>query len=125
MDRRIFLKLSSFSAAAIGLSLQGCADDELTTALFKPAFFSRFADQQTIHNAGIDYLKSFPSENSKSKLQDLLKEGVDDSARDNLHIQSAIDKKVQLDFDNGFTVISDGWVLSLTEARQCALFSLL
>lgn len=125
MDRRVFLKLSSFGAAAIGLSLQGCADGEAATALSKPTFFSRFADQQTIHNAGADYLKSIPSENSKSKLLDLLKEGVDALAKDDAAIQAAIDKKVQHDFDKGDTIISDGWVLSITEARQCALFSLL
>lgn len=125
MDRRIFLKLSSFSAAAIGLSLQGCANDELASALSKPTFFSRFADQQTIHNAGADYLKSVPSENSKSKLLDMLKDGVDASAKDNATIQIVIGQKVQHDFDHGDTIISDGWVLSVTEARQCALFSLL
>ncbi len=33
-------------------------------------------------------------------------------------------EKVQADFDNGETVVVRGWVLSRTEARQCALFSL-
>jgi hypothetical protein len=32
---------------------------------------------------------------------------------------------VRDDFAHGRTVLIDGWVLSLTEARQCALFSLL
>lgn len=125
MERRIFLKLSAFTAAAISLSIQGCADDELTNAMSKPTFFSRFADQQTIHDAGAGYLKSASSENSKSKLLDLLKENIDAAAKDESAIQSAIDKKVQHDFDGGNTVIANGWILSITEARQCALFSLL
>ncbi len=125
MQRRIFLKLSAFSAAAICLSLQGCAEDGLTAALSKPTYFSRFADQQTINSAGTDYLKSASTENSKSKLLDLIKEGIDAGTKDKTAIQAAIDKKVQHDFDNGNTVVANGWVLSLTEARQCALFSLL
>jgi hypothetical protein len=32
---------------------------------------------------------------------------------------------VARDFADGHTVLVDGWVLSVTEARQCALFSLL
>ena len=28
------------------------------------------------------------------------------------------------DFDDGRTVVVDGWILSATEARQCALYSL-
>ena len=35
-----------------------------------------------------------------------------------------IEEFVQADFENGETVVVRGWVLSRTEARQCALFSL-
>lgn len=125
MDRSVFLKLSAFTAAAISLSLQGCSDDEMTVALSKPGFFSRFADQQTIVDAGTGYLKTVSAENSKRQLVELLKENIDTTVKDNAAIQSAIDKKVQYDFDTGNTVTANGWILSLTEARQCALFSLI
>jgi len=32
---------------------------------------------------------------------------------------------VRRDFETGRTVLVNGWVLAATEARQCALFSLL
>jgi hypothetical protein len=32
-------------------------------------------------------------------------------------------KQVRADFAEGHTVIVDGWLLSTTEARQCALYS--
>jgi hypothetical protein len=38
---------------------------------------------------------------------------------------SSLDGLVRYDFAHGRTVVVDGWVLSVTEARQCALFSLL
>ena len=125
MNRRIFLKLSSFTAAAISISiLEGCKDDTATIAISKPSFFSRFADQQTIHDAGQAYLQMAATENSKSKLISLLKENTGETTNI-AALQTVIDKKVQQDFDNGNTFIANGWVLSLTEARQCALFSLL
>jgi hypothetical protein len=39
-------------------------------------------------------------------------------------LEKSIDDTVHEDFAAGRTVVVDGWVLSVTEARQCALFSL-
>jgi hypothetical protein len=36
----------------------------------------------------------------------------------------SIDDQIRDDFTAGRTVVVDGWVLSVTEARQAALFSL-
>jgi hypothetical protein len=36
----------------------------------------------------------------------------------------SIRSQIQADFAADRTVMLDGWVLSVTEARQCALFSL-
>jgi hypothetical protein len=40
-------------------------------------------------------------------------------------VESKIEKKIKLDFETSNTVILKGWVLSVTEARQCAFFSIL
>jgi hypothetical protein len=39
--------------------------------------------------------------------------------------RSTVSDLVRDDFAGGRTIVIDGWVLSVTEARQCALFSLL
>ena len=39
-------------------------------------------------------------------------------------INSLLEQKIQKDFETGNTVIIKGWILSVSEARQCALFSL-
>jgi hypothetical protein len=39
--------------------------------------------------------------------------------------RSSVRDLVRDDFARGRTIVIDGWVLSVTEARQCALFSLL
>ena len=36
----------------------------------------------------------------------------------------SVSELVNTDFTNGTTVVVDGWILSVTEARQCALFAL-
>jgi hypothetical protein len=33
-----------------------------------------------------------------------------------------MDRKSKADFENGKTVVVRGWVISVTEARQCALY---
>lgn len=125
MERRLFLRLSAFTAAAISLSTVSCGTDASELVLSKPAFFSRFADQQTIHDAGTAYLRNAADENSTSKLIALLKAHIDPAATDPAAFASALEKKIRHEFDTGTTVIANGWILSLTEARQCALFSLL
>ena len=39
-------------------------------------------------------------------------------------ISELLEQKIQQEFKDGRIVIEDGWVLSETEARQCALFSM-
>ena len=38
-------------------------------------------------------------------------------------LEALLNQKIQQDFEAGRTVVVNGWVLSQTEARQCALFS--
>ena len=42
-----------------------------------------------------------------------------------MRLSGPISALVRRDFETGRTVLVNGWVLSVTEARQCALFSLL
>jgi len=56
---------------------------------------------------GREYLQKHPAENNRNTLKAL--------------IQSA---DIRAEFRNGNIVVIKGWVLSLTEARQCALLTL-
>jgi hypothetical protein len=40
-------------------------------------------------------------------------------------LRASLDERIRNDFINGNTVAVDGWLLSITEARLCALVSLL
>ena len=73
-------------------------------------------------------MEQVPGENSPERLIDqLMISSTGDAIQataDSLSLQKMMAEKVQADFDKGETVVVRGWVLSRTEARQCALFSL-
>jgi len=124
MERRTFVQLSAYTALALTLpALDSCTADSKEKIISQPLFFSHLADVKTIREAGIAYRKFSTSEDNKETLIKLLT-GGQVTAEKNI-IRDALDKQVTQDFNNGKVVTIGGWVLSLTEARQCALFSIL
>ena len=99
MKRRKFILLSVAASGAIALPT-ACQPGKPM-----PEMLSSLADKKTLREIGDEYLKKYPTE--KNQLQDLID-------REN----------VQNDFSKGNIVVIKGWVLSVTEARQCALLTL-
>jgi hypothetical protein len=121
MERRVFVKLSAFAALALTVPFaEGCAHKNEPLAL--PLLFSHFADKKTITQAGLAYRKMFENENSQSALGEAL--SANKPTMDSDALRSALEKEVKQDFVTGNIVTVDGWILSVTEARQCALFSI-
>ena len=91
----------------------GCGHrpDPRTTALETPDFLSHICDAPTIRQLGSVYRAQTPTEASRETLIRLLRPGV-------------TAQTIKMDYANGDIVTLKGWVLSRTEARQCALFSL-
>jgi hypothetical protein len=85
--------------------------------------FSKLADRKTITEAGLAYRKRFPKEDNKTVLGNLLLGA--NASQDKSVIQKQLENRVLNDFKTGQTVSAAGWVLSVTEARQCALYSIL
>lgn len=95
--------------------------------LSTPNELSRFCDEGIIRDIGLSYRNMTPAENEKKKLKDLLLTGDDGKQTkesDNEAVFELIDKKVRKDFKEDKLQVIKGWVISTTEARQCALFSL-
>ena len=126
MKRRDFIHLSAFTAAAISFPLLHSCNQSTENKIAKPVFLSRLFDEKAINDAGKAYIKRTPLENDKNKLIQLLS---DDSqivkSSDEKAIHQYLDEKVKQDFDTGSTILVKGWVLSITEVRQCALYSLI
>jgi len=103
MDRRRFLHLSAFGVTASAVSL-GSGPGRAT-----PQELLDLLGPETVRGLGRRYREMVPA-------ADLLSAA---------HWRGSITQRGRDDFARGRTVVVQGWVLSLTEARQCALFSLL
>jgi hypothetical protein len=127
MKRRDFLRLSAYSG--IGLSIpfiQSCKTSPENLAISEPGFLLHIFDKKTMIDAGKDYVAHFPNENTKTRLEALLVSGSDiHGSTPAGSVHEYYDKKTIQDFNENRTVVTDGWVLAETEARQCALFDLI
>ncbi|HEV8507707.1 MAG TPA: hypothetical protein VGQ53_19990 [Chitinophagaceae bacterium] len=130
MKRRSFIQLSLYSGAAITISFFGCGtgSEVANKPWVQPQLLSHICDARTVREIGASYRQRFNSENHEKQLINILltdstNKIVPLSSEDTL-INSLLEQKIQKDFETGNTVIIRGWILSVTEARQCALFSL-
>jgi len=125
LKRRNFIKLSALSAGAFSIPfLNGCTSKSFNKALTQPLFLSHIFDAKTMQATGLAYIKQTPAEDSKNKLATLLEDSAVTGSTDATTVHSFYDKKTRDDFAALKTVIVNGWVLAVTEARQCALYSL-
>jgi hypothetical protein len=107
----------SISAAYYYMSDAG--DDD---ALTQPQSLSLIWDTKAIRHIGNQYRLIVPVENSAHALSNLLRA---ESFNAGASIVSRLNESITHDFETGNTVLVDGWILSVTEARQCALASTL
>lgn len=118
MQRRYFLWLAVSGTAALTLPFLHCGNKNaaLQKTLSQPEILSRICDAKTLKDIGNSYRKKIPAENNKNQLQNLLLK--DTTVKE-------IQNNINRDFEAGRIIKINGWILSVTEARQCALFSLL
>ena len=130
MLRRTFCEMSTLAALSFFLPILGCSKFESSIAkkLSLPLTLAKINDHNTIVDIGNSYLDENPDEKNREHLIDkLLVSSNGDlisKTADSLTLENLILKKIESDFKNGETIVINGWVLSKTEARQCALFSL-
>ena len=124
MKRRNFILIGTAGIAATALpaAFYFLRKIEYDPKLADPQSISLIWDNQTIAAVGNHYRIQAPGEESERTLIKLLSAGNPDHRRADVE---AIETQIIQDFEAGNTVIVDGWILSLTEARQCALFSII
>lgn len=123
MKRRDFVVLTGLGAAGLAFSTWyfKFRVPEPESLLSEPELLSYIWDGATIRSIGEQYRALSIDEDDQKKLTDLLSVHVTDDLEEtaaNFNIQLATD------YEDGRTLMIDGWILSLTEARQCALFSI-
>ena len=126
MKRRDFIQLSAFAAAISFPLLHSCNTPAGEHAMSQPVFLSRLFEENTIKEAGKTYLQETPAEDDDDKLIQLLADNSSIAeSSDEKAIHQYLNEKIKHDFETGNTVLLKGWVLAITEARQCALYSLM
>jgi hypothetical protein len=121
MKRRKFLLVSIFALFLSLISLWYFKFKSATTkALSHPLDLSEICDRKTLIQIGNTYMK-LTNENDKRYLKELL---VQDAAMIDNGLKISLKSKVVEDFNTGNTILVDGWLLSRTEARQCAFLSM-
>ena len=127
MQRRQFLQLSAMGGTVILVTGISCSQRHPVAydMLDKPEALAQICDLKTLKEIGKAYQDQTASERNTEKLAALL---LTDSAgntvssvSDKSVIQTLISRKINQDFETGRIVIVKGWILSVTEARQCAL----
>ena len=124
MNRRNFILIGSAGLAAVAIpaGYYFLKDVQYDKSLAEPRSLSLIWDNQTIIAVGEQYRLMIPKEDSENSLaRRLLAAASDVGGKEN----SDLELKIRQDFDEGNTVIVDGWILARTEAQQCALFSLI
>lgn len=125
MKRRQFIKLSALSAGVFSIPfLHSCNSATFNKAVAQPLFLSHIFDAKTMQLTGQAYIKQTPAEDNKSKLANLLADNSISETTDAKTVHAFYDNKAKEDFAALKTVIVNGWVLAVTEARQSALYSL-
>ncbi|MFB9841600.1 hypothetical protein [Mucilaginibacter ginsenosidivorans] len=123
MERRAFVRLSAYTALVLAIPLADGCKTNPNDPLSQPFLFSRIADIKTLREAGMAYRKLAPHENDPTSLRQLLSEGK--PTTDAKLLTTLLNRQVKQDFASAKVITVAGWVLSVTEARQCALFSIL
>ncbi len=100
-----------------------CAHDSSADAhaLTQPELLEMLGPESVVE-IGTKYRAAVPTENAAPALRAAIAES--ERRRFPLIWRRSIEEQVRDDFADGRTIIVDGWVLSTTEARQCALYSL-
>ena len=119
MKRRTFVIVTTLGLGIASIpimrSIRGSKYDHLIESLPIATIFS----QEDIYRLGSAYRDQYPDEDNLEELKARLGEGQNPSHSTEDHLSEMI----RNDFETGKTVIIEGWMLSITEARQCALYS--
>ena len=124
MDRRRFLHVAA-AGAVVTLTTSACAGERGSdlTALSDPALLPAFGGDE-VRAIGRRYREMVPAESSVEALRAAILDARSSVMRLALGRGSTVESLVDGDFAEGRVITVGGWVLSATEARQCALYSL-
>jgi hypothetical protein len=127
MKRRTFIYSGVAVATGLGLSGLFLWNNESKWKehpLLYPFILSNILDEESLRLIGNSYSVMRPDENYKVKLLNAITNGIQTIQSSTSDLAIEIEKKVEMDFKSDKFIVIKGWVISETEARQCALLTL-
>ncbi|ALM08487.1 hypothetical protein SB49_12200 [Sediminicola sp. YIK13] len=123
MKRRNFflLSLAGLATVAVPSYCVWKKSNKKKNPLYEPRILTTILEPSDIVEMGKMYCNQFPDNGLEEKLQGFLTENIN---KDTSDLASILEQEVKKDYETGNTVVLDGWILSETEAVQCALFSI-
>ena len=119
MNRRSFLSHSTLATIAAWFPASWFAGKATNAHLYaEPELLHIIDAPEKVQAIGTSYRTAYPEFDSTDKLLQALKTAEAD-------VKNALNTQVRHDFEQGNVVQVEGWILSTTEARQCALYTLL
>lgn len=123
MKRRSFVQNVAAASALSIVPAEFYAFFNKDTHLYAhPELLTILDDPHTVKEIGQAYLTKHPKDQSKQSLLASIDQKLGFTRIGDL--KTSISKQVQADFAFGHTIQLNGWILSQTEAQQCALYSL-
>ena len=124
LDRRAFLQGTLRTVTAIAV-VGGCSSDRpySDTALSQPAILTVLGAAR-IREIGQAYRRSTPAESAAPALRAAIARGAQTLRDLPWSPYPSLDALIASDFAEDRVVFPAGWMLSVTEARQCALFTM-
>lgn len=129
MKRKNFLIISAVAVTAVAVSAIKLTHRRKTRdkPLEQPRILGNFCSDEDIRAIGSSYRNFAPAESKKEKLIELLltdENGKQLNSKNNSSISDWLDARTDKEFKDDKTLVMAGWVITVTEARQCALYSL-
>jgi hypothetical protein len=130
MKRRTFIYTGVAVATGVGLCDLYFWNNEpkwKRQPFLYPFILSNILDEESLRIIGNSYRVMKPDENSKIKLLNAITSKINiiqPNRNDIANQVTEIERSVEMDFKSDKIIVIKGWVISETEARQCALLSL-
>lgn len=134
MKRRTFINISTKTSILLLFPVLACNTSNQNRLLYEKSPLSRIFTIDMMKRIGLKYQEQFPLESNEKTLYELLLEpkfnrveskGSSISFESISSTELSLKNSIKDDYLANNLIIIDGWILSRTEARQCALYEII
>jgi hypothetical protein len=125
LKRREFIGMAAAGTASVAwTAIAGDQEPTTQAILATPQLLEMLRDQRLVCELGECYRALTPGERTVEALERAILADLEAIAPATMPLDTRVDGRIQRDFADERTITLRGWILSVTEARQCALYSL-